>query len=523
VSLAPGALPGGVTAIIRDLRNGFARTAPLEDGGFDPVAVPGAAGDTLEITVTDSTGAAAIANVRVPERRPPVIVRTDPPRGKTDVGINARILVVFSEPVSGATITPATIQLVGPSGTVAGSVALRPGSPLVAELRTDALLAPETTYLLKVTTRVTDLSGDSIERAVEVQFVTGPQLLTAFTSVSAGGSETCASGNDGQVYCWGYLPKTSSDDGWSGVHTTPVPLQVPDLVTVSAGSSWTCGLTRSGSVRCWGDMADSALVAGSSLTWTGSEHSVFDPSGGTLRFSTLSTGDFHACGVEASGVAYCWGLNFWGQLGDTAGFVQERWTASILNPVVAAGGTLFRSVSAGSYHTCGLTASGAAWCWGDNRVGQLGRTGVVSDPQAAPVDGGLVFASLAAGAYHTCGITTSGAAYCWGTSPHPVQGNLQFVALTAGQLHTCGITASGAAYCWGSNGSGELGDGTTVNRTSPQPVQGDLPFVAISAGDDHTCGLLTWGDVYCWGYNGSGQLGDGSLTSRRSPVRVLRP
>ncbi|MFQ5747633.1 MAG: hypothetical protein ACE5HF_10510, partial [Gemmatimonadota bacterium] len=126
-----------------------------------------------------------------------------------------------------------------------------------------------------------------------------------------------------------------------------------------------------------------------------------------LGFSTIEAGFRHTCGVAVGGTAYCWGSNSFGELGDNSGVTDRK------KPAAVVGGIAFASVVAGSFHTCGLDASGTAYCWGLNTDGQLGD-GTNTD-RAVPtlVAGGHTFTRLAAGG-HTCGLDTSGTAFCWG-------------------------------------------------------------------------------------------------------------
>jgi alpha-tubulin suppressor-like RCC1 family protein len=198
-----------------------------------------------------------------------------------------------------------------------------------------------------------------------------------------------------------------------------------------------------------------------------------------------------------------------------------------------------RPLSAGGSHTCALAGDGTAYCWGDNRVGQLGDDSEIDRSIPVAVAGGYAFRAITAGEHHTCGLTASGTAYCWGRNaagalgdgsdttlsrvPVQVAGGLAFSTLTAGSdgAFTCGLSRSGAAYCWGSHFRGQLGIGSvTYEARSPTPVTGGITFHALDLGDHHACAVTTAGTIYCWGRNSDGVLGDGTMEDRNYPVRV---
>ena len=172
VSLSPGTIPGGTEARLRVARTGAAATAQLVDGGFDPVALAAAVGDTVAI---DVQAAGTVLSYRVPVPRPsrPVVVRTRPPRHKRDVALNASMLVVFSEPIDPATLTADAVQLRQGDAVVAGRLELIDAAHVTAQLVPAAPLRANTDYELVVTDGVRDLDGLALEAAVTVPFTTG--------------------------------------------------------------------------------------------------------------------------------------------------------------------------------------------------------------------------------------------------------------------------------------------------------------------------------------------------------------
>ncbi len=318
----------------------------------------------------------------------------------------------------------------------------------------------------------------------------------------------------------------TQDDG-EFVDTGRAYLFLSQVAVLATGGRHTCALTPESGVKCWGANSDGQLGNG-----TTTDRSTPGYISG-LRFTAaaVAAGESHTCALTTGGGVRCWGDNGYGQLGD--GTMTDR-TTPVKVPGLISGTA---AVAAGAYHTCALSANSGVKCWGANEYGQLGDGTTTQRSTPVNVDGltsGVL--AIAAGDYHTCALTASGGVKCWGSNDHgqlgdgtttdrstpvDVPGMSGVKAITAGKAHTCALTTGSGVKCWGANEHGQLGNGTTIDSSTPVDVSGlESGVAAITAGAYHTCALTKRGGVRCWGANEDGQLGNGITTGSTVPVDV---
>ncbi len=172
VSLLPGTVLHGAEFTVHNLANDATVSAPILDGGSDPVSVPATAGDSLRVMATDSAGNRYEHVEVMRARATPRVVRTHPGPNKTDVPLNAIIRVVFSEPVA-LPSAASGVRLHQGSAVIAGTVREAVGLATVIDFVPDAALSAETNYRLDIDASVADLDGDILPEAVSVSFTTG--------------------------------------------------------------------------------------------------------------------------------------------------------------------------------------------------------------------------------------------------------------------------------------------------------------------------------------------------------------
>lgn len=195
------------------------------------------------------------------------------------------------------------------------------------------------------------------------------------------------------------------------------------------------------------------------------------------------------------------------------------------------------SVSSGGEHTCRLPGDGSLVCWGRNSFGQLGdgKKGTQT-PTPQRVTQGKPWRRVSAGGGTTCGIKKNQRLFCWGvnhrgqlgigstqqkTRPTVVAKSKRWTSVNAGWFNTCGITKQTKLYCWGDNAAGQIGDGGKAKvRTKPTLVKKGKNWASVSVGSRFVCATKKDGSLFCWGGNLFGQLGNGSYAGKSKPARV---
>jgi alpha-tubulin suppressor-like RCC1 family protein len=338
-------------------------------------------------------------------------------------------------------------------------------------------------------------------------------------------SHTCAVSCSDKISCWG--DNRYGQLGSNNINLTENQIEMRDVKQISAGGGHTCALKNNGSVSCWGLNEYGQL--GNSFN---SETGTANPNPLNVNFSNvkqITAGAGHTCALKNDGSVSCWGLNKYGQLGNSLNSGTENATFTPLNVNISN----VKQITAGTGHTCALKNNGSVSCWGLNGYGQLGNlfNSGTENPNPIPLDVDISnVKQISTGSLHTCALKNDRTVSCWGwnfggqlaNSQNIGTNNATFTPLdvnilnvkqiTAGFVHTCALKNDRTVFCWGlkfSFGNAEIIslesiDPTSVTFTPEETAITQNNNVAgivieVTADLGWTCSLYDTKEIYCMG------------------------
>lgn len=372
--------------------------------------------------------------------------------------------------------------------------------------------------------------------------VFSPQSLTSYFKnkpswklISIGADHVAGILSDGTLWTWGYNVYGQLGDSTTVARSSPVQIGTSSWSVVAAGASYTVAITSDGYLYEWG--TSTGPVEGTVATSRSSPSFIPYAKRITSKtfgsWSVMCTGTYNAAAIRSDGRLYAWGRNNLGQLGD--GTTIDRMHPSYIDNTSS-----WKAVSISTSHAVAIKADGTLWAWGGNNFAQLGDGTTVN--KSSPVQiGTSSWSFVNAGPQHTAAIRADGSLFVWGYGANGQIGNLNnqsysspvqiatggiyqsWAMVSCGASYTTGIQTDGSLWSWGLNVSGQLGDGTTVNKLSPVQVASGGTFqswAVVAAGVSHTAAVRSDGGLFTWGAGLGGSLGDGTTIGKSSPVQI---
>jgi alpha-tubulin suppressor-like RCC1 family protein len=159
-------------------------------------------------------------------------------------------------------------------------------------------------------------------------------------------------------------------------------------------------------------------------------------SGKTIKAVGVGGNAKHSCVIASDDQAYCWGYNYYRQLGNNSTTSQFNTPQAVVSTGALSGKTV-KFISIGYQNSCVIASDNNAYCWGANTKGQIGDGG--TSISAVPV-----------------AVSTSGAL-----------SGLTMTSINNGSFHTCATASDDKVYCWGYNNYGQLGNNSTSDSLTP--------------------------------------------------------
>ena len=253
----------------------------------------------------------------------------------------------------------------------------------------------------------------------------------------------------------------------------------------------------------------------------------------STNWCVVSAGSQHSAAVKTDGTLWVWGWGLCGRLGDNT-------TVNKCSPVrEISSSTNWCVVSAGSQHSAAVKTDGTLWSWGLGTCGRLGDG--TAQSKCSPVrerSSSTNWCTVSSGSDLSTAIKTDGTLWSWGKGPsgqlgdgtvvdksspvREISSSTTWCTVSVGFLHSGALKTDGTLWAWGSNTCGSFGDGASTNRCSPvREITSSTNWCTVSAGCAHAAAVKTDGTLWAWGSNTCGGIGDGTVIDRSSPVREI--
>ncbi|MCY1042679.1 PKD domain-containing protein [Corallococcus sp. bb12-1] len=500
------------------------KNATSPSANFTPTAQPSGGRCALTVTVSDGRGGQGTGTLGIhvgpgtTVRFPPEVVETFQSIATVPSAGGTVVFRVRTKDPQGSALTFAWTANTGTLGTATSgattSEVLWTASACVPANSTPAVTATVTNALGLSTSASLVLTGGT----------TCSTSDNAVIRIDSGTHHSMAVRKDGTIWTWGRNTNGQLGDGTTTSRSTPVqPLGLTGIATVVAGYDYTLALKPNGTAWSWGRNDQGTLGDGTRTE----RHSPVQVQGLT-GIVALSAAVQHTIAVKQDGTLWAWGF-----------YDPGRSASAIKTTPVKVPMQGISKVTTGGFHVLVVKYDDTVWGWGDNTMGQLGdgTKAYCYLPQQAQAQGLTGVATMFGGSFHSLALKHDGTVWAWGDNskgqlglgyaayeyiltPMQVQGITGVTAIAADRYHTIALKQDGTVWGWGYNRSGQLGDGTNLDRLTPVQIQGLTNVAAIATGGSHALALKQDGTVWAWGSNNSGQLGDGTTTNRLTPVQV---